>query len=419
MRGWSFYLVASAFLVALLVPTGPGQLAIIDVVNFIAFAIFGMWTLLRGRAVIAPFALPMLLIFVGSLIATVNAESVSISVLAMTQDLYLYVWFVVLVNVIAITPEPKRLRLAWLWAAVAASIASVLMLALKDSSALSQITGLKGGRAVGTFYNPNMLADYLVMSLFIVMSLSGQVRGLLLWAAAAVILFGLVATKSNGGLVALAVGLGAWAITRSLTKNRSLFRLAGLATMFLALGMVAWWVGSGWGVGTKSLNSIGQGSFLGRSGHSAEVRLHIWQQLGDRYARFPLGIGPGNSNQQLLSIADQERPDSYLSKEAHNDYVGYLIERGPLALLGLAMLIGMAFTWVVGVWKRIRDAEWKEGPGGAIAAGLIGALAATSVHSFMIEKMHFRHFWLFLAVLWGFSMVPNGWEQRSEARAAS
>src|SRR5262245_42785616 len=71
MRGWSYYLIASAFLVAVLVPSGPGQLAIIDAVNFIAFAIFGMWTLLRGRPVIVPFALPMLLIFVGSLIATV------------------------------------------------------------------------------------------------------------------------------------------------------------------------------------------------------------------------------------------------------------------------------------------------------------------------------------------------------------
>ena len=83
---------------------------------------------------------------------------------------------------------------------------------------------------------------------------------------------------------------------------------------------------------------------------SSESRLQIWGQLAKRYERSPLGIGPGNSSFMQLSIATRERRDSYASKEAHNDYVGYGVERGPFALLALIALIVMAFRRVWMSW---------------------------------------------------------------------
>jgi hypothetical protein len=35
----------------------------------------------------------------------------------------------------------------------------------------------------------------------------------------------------------------------------------------------------------------------------------------------------------------------------------------------------------------------------ALWAAFLGALVATSIHSLVIEKLHFRHFWLCLAIL--------------------
>jgi hypothetical protein len=420
IRGWSYYLAAAALLAPVVVPNGPGQIAILDVVNAIALGVFAVWAVMNGRALKLPFVVPMLLILIGSLVATANAESVSHAFMTMAQDLYLYLWFVMIVNVLDTDSDLKRIRVAWLWAAVAVSLAGIVMVIREDPAVLSKLTALKGPRSAATFYNPNMFADYLVMSLFIAVSLAGQVRRrIMLWAASAVLLLALVATKSNGGLIMLAAGLMAWAVARSMMRDQSLTRIMGMAMLFLSIGVFTWWLGVGWGVGSGSLTAISQGSFLGRVTKSSESRLHIWSELGERYARFPLGIGPGNSREQRLSIATRERPESYLSKEAHNDYVGYLIERGPLALIGLFVLIIEALVWVVRSWSRVPDQVWKAGVGGAVAAALIGALAATSVHSLMIEKLHFRHFWLFLAVLWCFSVMAADGRRRLTPASSS
>jgi O-antigen ligase len=138
-------------------------------------------------------------------------------------------------------------------------------------------------------------------------------------------------------------------------------------------------------------------SVLGRAGHSSEGRVHIWQSLLRRYVEKPLGIGPGNSAELQLSAEERERPDSMLSKEAHNDYLAYLIERGPLALLGLLILKLLALGKVVGWWRRRVSAG--ERSGGVLAAAALAALMASSAHSITLETMHFRHEWLFLALV--------------------
>ena len=38
-------------------------------------------------------------------------------------------------------------------------------------------------------------------------------------------------------------------------------------------------------------------------------------------------------------------------------------------------------------------------PGGALAAAAVGALVATSISSMAIENLHFRHVWVFLALV--------------------
>jgi O-antigen ligase len=131
----------------------------------------------------------------------------------------------------------------------------------------------------------------------------------------------------------------------------------------------------------------------------------------------PLGIGPGNSAGQRLSLGHRERKHSYLSKEAHNDYVGYLVERGPLGLLSLLILVVQPFVALWWVLKKNTDRRWKAGVGGALAAALVGGLVATTIHSFVIEKLHFRHFWMFLAIVFAFRAAGPPRPARAGARA--
>src|SRR6185295_17201312 len=136
-----------------------------------------------------------------------------------------------------------------------------------------------------------------------------------------------------------------------------------------------------------------------------------WTNLLRTYARKPAGIGPGNSRLVELSIEQRVRRESLLSKEAHNDYLGYLVERGPLGLLGMLAIKVEAFYWIVRWWNRRRKGGHRSG--GAVAAAAIAGLVATSVHSFTVEMLHFRHAWLFLAVVCSLDGMVFRWGGRA------
>jgi hypothetical protein len=119
--------------------------------------------------------------------------------------------------------------------------------------------------------------------------------------------------------------------------------------------------------------------------------------------KSPLGIGPGNSSQMFLSVEGRERHDSMRSKEAHSDYLAYAIERGPLAIGALLVLIWLTFVRVNDGWKRRVRAGTSDRAAGGLVAALAGAFACSVVHSLTIERLHFRHFWMLLAMIYTFA----------------
>jgi hypothetical protein len=244
-----------------------------------------------------------------------------------------------------------------------------------------------------------MLADYLVLSLFITMSLWGDVhRGIVLLAFGALCL-GLLATKSNGGLVSLGAGLFAWFLARMFTSRmswRPIFAMLAIAT---CLGGLAWWMNAEWKVGDAQLESIRRHTFASRMEKSAEDRGRIRETLERTYASSPLGVGPGNSSALTVGIGERERKDSYQSKEAHSDYLAYAIERGPLGLFGLLVMTLTGFAHVLGYWRSSPHRGVRARRAARWTACMMGALMASAVHSAVIEKLHFRHFWLFLAMV--------------------
>ena len=122
-----------------------------------------------------------------------------------------------------------------------------------------------------------------------------------------------------------------------------------------------------------------------------------------------LGIGPGNSASLTMGLADRERPDSYRSKEAHSDYLAFAIERGPLGIVGLLGLLAALFAQVAVYWRASRRTS-----GGAPrrarlwTAAMLAVLAGSVVHSLVIEKLHFRHYWLFIALLCASALISTG-----------
>lgn len=405
--GWRVYLVLAAVLAPLVVPAGPGQTAALDVVNVFAIAAFALLVLGPGRQPLrAPLLGPVVLVTVGSLVATLWAPSVKLATLALAQDLYLYLWFLVVVNLVRSEADLRAVRVAWMWTAVAVSLGAVGQLLVHTHGSLGTLLGSRGLRPAATLYNPNMLADYLVLSVFVTLSLARRRRRGRVAFALAIQLLGLLATKSNGGMIAFAAGACVWSVVAVATgparRHARFLALAALAAGVLGLGA---WLNAEWGVGEAPLRALREHTFAGRMEHSSESRLQIWDQLERTYARSPLGLGPGNSGALTLGIAERERPDSYRSKEAHSDYLAYAIERGPLGVIGLLALTASMFLYVVLDRRAARRAADGPARGGLWTACMAGALAASTVHSTVIEKLHFRHFWLLLALVCGSALM--------------
>jgi hypothetical protein len=400
MDSWGWYLFFAVALVPVLVPMGPAQTAIIDPINMIAIGIFFAQAIGSGKSMRVPFIVPALLITVGSLIATFNAVSPGASWLTLAQDAYLFLWFVMLVNVMRGRQELTEFRIAWVVVACVVAILGVVLLVLQTHEfSLWRLIGPKGNRATGTFTNTNMLASYLVLSLFLLLSLERNVGRVFKWGSLAILGVGLLATKSNGAMVSLIAGLAVWAPLRSWTNHRSPLRLAAGALLAVAAVTTIWWLYTGWGLGSAEIRDLQKESSLGRAAHSSEERGRIWSTLMQRYTQSPLGIGPGNSRWQEVGVSSRERKTSYFSKEAHNDSLAYLVERGPLGVLGLVITLGMIVVMLMKWLKQRAGRGDAEDSGGALPSAVAGAMVAWVVFSFTHETLHLRHYWLFLAML--------------------
>ena len=92
-------------------------------------------------------------------------------------------------------------------------------------------------------------------------------------------------------------------------------------------------------------------------------------------------------------IAEQ----NFYAKEAHNDYIGTLAERGVLGALGLFLLVCAIVTRSIAIVRRPRAPE-------LVAAvprpsALVAALTALAVSAVFYEVLHFRHLWVVLGIV--------------------
>ena len=398
-RGWDLYLVAAAMLLPFARPAGPGGLSVLDVLNAVALAVFLGAALRRRAHVRFLFALPMLVIFTRSLLAVTNAVSVSASCVSMLVDAYLYLWVVILVALLSRRGDLAGVRVAWLAAASAVALGSLAAAFAARQLSLWNLLTARGPRLSGAFPNANMFADYLVFSVFIALGLIGRVRAGILLASLGLLGLALLSTKSNGGMVSLSAGLAVWFPARAWYGGLEGSRLAGRVALALAPLLLAGLLISESGPGSSLVRRVQEHSFLARISHSSASRRDIWRPLERSYVKSPLGLGPGNSAFQKVEIGERERPDSFLSKEAHNDYLAYAVERGPIALLAMLAWTGQVFGMALAARVRPGRQPADARRDAALLASFLGALVATSLHSMVIEKLHFRHVWLFLGLV--------------------
>jgi hypothetical protein len=359
---------------------GPGGVTPMDGVN--ALFVLAYWTVIvvRRDEVALPLLGSFLLILVGSATALYATADRGIAALTVAQEVYLYVWFVTLAHFLA---RSCRLDAAvLLWVAIAATVA---VLTVADARA-----GLLGGRfagehrALGTFDNPNMYGNYLVLSFFLAWSLAGAGRRWV-YLALPVLFAGIRATASNGALLGLLGGCAA--VVLATPANRS-FPRVGSALMAAAalLLVVAVWhepiERAAHGVLSSERGAMGGAALKG-----AGERIPLWLDAFAQIRRAPGGVGPGNFN-----LEGGRSSGTHLS--AHNEYLGMLTERGPLGLAGWCGIL-------LGLLGMVRAIGWASAGGARTLAPLplFGLFGAVALHATVIELSHFRHFWLAMAIV--------------------
>jgi O-antigen ligase len=380
-------LLAGAMLLCmpLVAVQGPGHTTPMDAVNALFLAGSGVFLLTRRERFTFPLAMPFWVIMVASVASLFTAGILDRAAVVVLEDVYLYLWFVMLAHFLARRCDVGKV--AGIWTAVACAVA---LLTLADAH-FGILGGLFSGmrRATGTFENPNMFGNYLVISFFVAWATAGGGRKLA-YLALPLLFAGIRSTASNGALVAFLGGCGAaWAASSSFWTRRTLGLLAVTGALVLAVGgMFHEEIES---AVVAQLNSA-RGDVGGAAMKGASERLPIWENTILQLGKSPLGVGPGN-----LSTVNAETTGDYHG--AHNEYIGMLGERGVIGLAGWLGILGGVFMMLL----RIRAAE----AGGYRPLGVVqlfGLFGAIASHALVIELSHFRHFWMVLAVVAAASM---------------
>ncbi|WP_330476158.1 O-antigen ligase family protein [Terrabacter sp. C0L_2] len=402
-------LVASLVVLSVLVPSGPGNTALADV-GILAFVVsLFVWMRRKRLVVTLPYALPVGIMMLSGAVAAylAHAESAAIAVL---QDLFCLVWGAAVANAVRHRRWLLQVLLrTWVWSGV--GWAAVMCFGrMTGIDWLAGVTPKDGGRASLTFDDPNLAANYFLVILALVLATSVIRRPWARVLALAVLLLAIVFTGSNGATLALAalVGVG------GLLRLRRRFGVLA-ATSLLSLGVVALALVSPY----VSLSQIRQSAAdsaqvlrdsLGRTDESSGSRQALASETLKLYLEGDLvGVGPGRTKATLKGSA------APYVKEAHNDYLATIVERGAAGGVGLTLLIA-AVAARLGRTVRRPQTEWVRMlvPRPEF---LLGLGCAFLVSAFFYEVLHFRHLWAFLGLVAGID--PGAWMLPSARRRCS
>lgn len=405
-RHVGYVIAASVATLPLLVPSGPGNTALADV-GILAFVVVAfVWLRHEQVRVTVPYLLPMgMLVTAG--VASAFQSGAESAVLAVLQDIFCLLWAAAIANAVR-----RRLWLlemllrAWVWS----GIVWAAVLCIGRIAGIAWMAGLSakdGGRASLTFDDPNLAANYFLVCIALILATSVIRHRASRALAVLLVILAIVFTGSNGGAVGLAVMAGV-GLLLGLRRRQGV--LAALAVAFLAAAGVALVAPQ------VNLSQIGQQAAdsvqilkdsLGRTDESSGSREALAAETLGLYLGGDLvGVGPGRTKAALKGAA------APYVKEAHNDYLATLVERGALGGAGLVVLIavtavrlGRAATWNQSRWAS----HLVPRPEFLLALGC--ALAAAAL---FYEVLHFRHLWAFLGLVAGIDPAVSGFERRGQ-----
>jgi hypothetical protein len=341
--------------------------------------------------------LPLALFALLTLVSMLNADKMSAAVRFELITLYMLVLAVWLSWAFA---NPRWVSVAmrtYVVVAIASAALAPIALYLPIPGALKSVLIYGGVRAKGLFKDPNVYSPFLVPAALILLEELSRPR-LLAWRRKVVALsflvvtVGVVIAYSRAGWLNYVIGVATLVCVQA--ARRGGLRLAVRSTSLL--------VGCGV-LGLALLSATGSLAFL-------QERSHLQSYDQQRFAnqsvavsdltRHVFGYGPGQSEIRLPLAT-------------HETFARSAFEQGLLGLASLSLVfLGTLYCAFV-LARRRKDVH------GVGTAALLGIWLGQTVNGFFVDTLHWRHLWVFAALIWcGYGLgADRGRPRRSVARA--
>ena len=399
LRTVGYLTTVALWTVPILTPGGPGNTALPDAIMAAALVMTILWLYRYGGTVALPYSLGIGILMIAGLIAAVHQRA-PLSALPVLQDLFLLLWAAGVANAVQRLWVLRVFLQAWCWSGIV--WAAVLVFArLAGLSALAGVNPKNGGRAALSMNDPNMAGNYFLCALLVLLATRVIRRRWIRFLGVILIFTAIVFTGSNGAGVSLIAALAVAGAVRVRKTRGPVFAIAFVALLVVPAAVVAPDVSVS-AIRAKAADSVQllQDS-VGRSGASSSQRALLFTEGMHLFRTGDLiGLGPAQTKQTLI---DQGAP--YV-KEAHDDYVATLAERGVLGGIGLIILI-----FAIGV-RLTRVAVRPLPPDVAAMVPrpeyLLGLGIAFLASAFFYEVIHFRQLWVFLGLVAGLDMMVGG-----------
>ncbi len=385
-------LVLAIIFQPILHPTGPGNSSPVDLLIVVAIVTAAVWLAGTHQKLRAPYFIPVALFVAAGAASGLVSTLPTTALLTLLIDILLFAWCTTITNVLS-GPRAMRIALkAWSWSGIFWA-GVVIMAWLGHVTALEGLTAAEGNRVMFTFGDPNYASWYWDSTIFVLYASRTPGRRWMRCLGYILLLWALVLSESNGGVLALGLGISFLFMVKHYRRHG----WAGVLATGLVVGLA---VGAFFTV--LPLNSIRQWALtsgqpllvnsIGRSGQSSNERGLLIQETIELYQQSHgvTGLGPA-STKPLLTTGLYP-----YANEAHNDWLAALDERGVLGLGALLLLAGCIIIRAGPVLRRQLSAPMAAAV--PAPAGLVAALLAISVNSFYEEVLHFRPLWMLFGI---------------------
>lgn len=386
-------LVATIVFQPILHPTGPGNSSPVDVLTVASIVTALIWMAGTHRKLRAPYFLPVTLYVAAGAASGLVSSLPSTALVTLAIDALLFTWCLAVVNVLSAPRAMRYAVAAWSWSGIAWAAVAIIAW-LGHLNFLEGVTATDGNRVMFTFGDPNYASWYWGSTILVIYAARTPAKRWIRVTGCLMLLWALVLTESNGGMLALCAGVTFLLLVRGHRRHG----WAGVVATGLTIGLAVTAFFT-----VLPLNELRQWAAnsnqpllvnsIGRSAQSSSERSLLISESIQLYKQSDgvLGVGPASTKQLTAALLYP------YANEAHDDYLAALSERGVLGLFAFLLLAACAAARASPVIRRPLSAPFAAAV--PRPAGIVAALITVSLNSFYEEVQHSRLLWLLLAIV--------------------